>query len=82
MEDNYVEKIDVFVQKYEELRISCPLKIHMLSHVQLFLERKFAQGFPRVGLGNWSEQAFESCHSSWKKHWQKYKDSKLLKSII
>ena len=48
------------------------LKIHLLDHVKVFLERKFDQGFPRVGLGFWSKHAFKSCHSKWKTHWANY----------
>ena len=75
LEDGYEEKIGSFLAKYKSLPggLSVSLKVHLLSHIKLFLERKFSQGYPRCGLGFFSEQAFESCHSNFKDHWSKYK---------
>ena len=75
LEEDYEKKISSFLAKYRSLPggISVSLKVHLLSHIKLFLERKFSQGYPRCGLGFFSEQAFESCHSNFKDHWSKYK---------
>ena len=70
---DYQEKIRVFFEKYSLLKISYPLKIHLLTHVPEFLTRKYEKGFSEdLGLGYWSEQSFESAHSDWKKHWARF----------
>ena len=66
LEDNYVEKIQVFKSKYKILKINPTLKVHLLDHVEDFLDRKEKLGYPKTGLGFYSEQAFESAHKKWK----------------
>ena len=70
LHDDYEQCIQEFLLHFDATGIKKSLKIHLLDHVSEFLERKFANGFPKVGLGFWSEQAFESCHHKWKTHWE------------
>ena len=44
----------------------------MMTHIKLNLERRTAQGYPKVGLGFFSEQSFESIHGKWTTHWSRY----------
>ena len=88
--DDFEAKIQVFLSKYKALNLSLTPKVHLLSHIKEFLERKSLLGFHNVGLGFFSEQAFESCHASWKKYWSRWcvgsdhqeYNSRLLKAVV
>ena len=73
LDENYEEKIEVFKSKYKILKINPTLKVHLIDHVKDFLDRKVKQGYPRTGLGFFSEQTFESAHKKWKDFWARYK---------
>ena len=65
---NYKSRIERFRRTFQKLGIRVTPKVHsIIFHVIEFCDSK------RCGLGTWSEQAFESVHSDFAKHWEKYK---------
>ena len=60
LDPKYEENIQIFMAAYRELNISVPVKLHILEkHCAQFLKMYNE----RYGLGYFSEQAMESCHS-------------------
>ena len=66
----YQYAIEQFCSKYRKLPgITYPVKFHLVEqHISEFLER---HGDGRQGLGVWSEQCMELCHSDFKNFWSK-----------
>ena len=68
LRDDYKDRISTFRENFEVLRLRPTPKIHSIFfHVSEFCDLK------QSGLGTWSEQAFESVHSDFDKHWKRYK---------
>ena len=71
---DYETAIRHFSVSYRALSITVPPKVHILErHVPQFMQRKRQQGYTTHGLGFWSEQAMESCHSDFGSAWEKRK---------
>ena len=65
---DYVERIQIFSEKYDQCKISITSKAHAIkSHLKPFLDKH------NVGLSLFSEQAFEAIHSKFLQIWAKYK---------
>ena len=64
----YQYAIEQFCSKFRKLPgITFPIKFHVVEqHISEFLER---HGDGSQGLGVWSEQCMEACHSDFKKFW-------------
>ena len=64
----YQYRIEEFCSKYRQLPgITFPIKFHLVEqHIKEFLE---LHGDGTQGLGCWSEQSMETCHSDFKKFW-------------
>ena len=83
---DYMDRVRIFQEAYLERGVSVTPKVHAIfEHLGPFLEKH------HVGLGRWSEQAFESVHAKFKLVWSKYsvKDksnsrysTNLLKTVI
>lgn len=73
--DTIKEDIDNFRKTYLKLQITVTPKVHIiLDHLYEFLEdTAAANNGVWVGLAMYSEQAFESVHSDFKKRWQHFK---------
>ena len=73
----YKHKIEEFCKKFRKLPgITFPIKFHLVEqHIVEFIEM---HGDGTQGLGVWSEQAMESCHSDFKKFWSQVR----LKPVI
>lgn len=66
--DDYSVKIKEFTGSYLDCQISITSKAHIvMAHLEPFLDKH------KTGLAVWSEQAFESVHSKFRKVWEKYK---------
>ena len=62
----YATDIEQFMATYRSLKISIPLKVHLLeSHAVEFIKMKGEEH----GLGFYSEQAMESMHKELKLEW-------------
>lgn len=74
---DWVQDIHAFCTSYRALPgISRPTKFHLVeSHLQQFLERRWAQDkcYEGFGCGYWSEQPFEAVHEKFDNHWENYK---------
>ena len=70
----YALEIDRFMDYYRQIdNLNVSIKVHILeAHVCDFFERQKGTDYEGKGLGFWSEQASESVHSDFKKHWAKY----------
>ena len=77
----YKLAIENFCVKYRELPgITYPPKFHLVeTHVAEFLDR---HGDGTQGLGVWSEQAMESCHSDFKKFWSQVGFDKVVSLLV
>lgn len=65
---DYVRKITTFKESFEDLGINITPKLHAIFfHIKDFCSRHPS------GLGNWSEQSFESVHQDFHHTWMKYK---------
>ena len=64
----YQHSIREFCSKYRQIPgITFPVKFHMVEqHIVEYLE---IHGDGPQGLGTWSEQAMEACHSDFRKFW-------------
>lgn len=68
LERDYKQKIRTFQTSFLRLGLRVTPKIHcVFFHVIEFCDSK------ECGLGVWSEQAFESVHADFAKHWERYK---------
>ena len=64
---DYKDRVKSFQAAYLECGVSVTPKVHaVFEHLGPFLEKH------QVGLGRWSEQAFESVHAKFKLVWNKY----------
>ena len=74
LKSGYALAIDRFMDYYRQIEnLNVSIKVHILeAHVCDFFERQKGTDYEGKGLGFWSEQASESVHSDFKKHWAKY----------
>ena len=73
----YKQTIKEFQDQYMSLGVSVSPKLHIIfQHIGEFLDlvNEKREGFP-VGLGFFSEQAFEAVHADVKKNWERVKVS-------
>ena len=72
IEGDHEEAIREYSRLYRALGISIPPKVHTVeAHVVTYLARRNAAGGTSLGLGAWTEQAFESCHHDFRVEWEK-----------
>ena len=80
VEEGWVDAIARFCASYRALdKITFPPKYHLVeSHLQEFLERRWAQNpdYKGFGLGYWSEQQFEAVHHNFTDSWDRFKVGK------
>ena len=80
VEEGWVDAIARFCASYRALdKITYPPKYHMVeSHLQQFLERRWAQNpdYEGFGLGYWSEQQFEAVHHNFTTSLERFKVGK------
>ena len=72
IEGDHIKAIADYSRQYRSLKISIPPKVHVVeAHLVTYLARRNAVGGTSLGLGAWTEQAFESCHHDFKVEWEK-----------
>ena len=75
LQPGYQDKISLFQKEYLSLGVSVIPKAHIVFlHIKDFIESRDG---PRVGLGVYSEQAFEALHRDFLKVWQRFQVSHL-----